>query len=126
MKIHFDDENANVEITFADDFEKEWANKNPEIFGKTISDIKEMHVSNNALAATKSNNEKEIITIKSNNEKEIIAAKSNNEKEIRISDNEKALAISKNIIDTINNGVSVLSNYFTNINFDEVPNIPVN
>ena len=104
MKIHFDDENANVEITFDDDFEKEWVNKNPEIFGKTISDIKEMHVSNNALAATKSNNEKEI----------------------RISDNEKALAISKNIIDTINNGVSVLSNYFTNINFDEVPNIPVN
>ena len=115
MKIHFDDENANVEITFADDFEKEWANKNPEIFGKTISDIKEIYVSNNALAATKSNNDKEIIAIKSNNEKEI-----------RISDNEKALAISKNIIDTINNGVSVLSNYFTNINFDEVPNIPVN
>ena len=104
MKIHFDDENANVEITFADDFEKEWANKNPEIFSKTISDIKEMYLANAALQTTKSNNEKEI----------------------RISDNEKALAISKNIIDTINNGVSVLSNYFTNINFDEVPNIPVN
>ena len=126
MKIHFDDENANVEITFADDFEKEWASKNPEIFGKTISDIKEMHVSNNAFAATKSNNEKEIIATKSNNEKEIIAVKSNNEKEMRISDNEKALAISKNVTDTMNNCVSVLSNYFTNINFDEVPNIPVN
>ena len=95
MKIHFD--NANVEIAFADDFEKEWASKNPEIFGKTISDIKEMHVSNNALAATKSNNEKEI----------------------RISD-------SNNIAGTINNCVSALNNYFTNVNFDEVPNIPVN
>ena len=115
MKIHFDNENVNVEFTFADDFEKEWANKNPEAFAKTISDIKEMYISNNALAATKSNNEKESI-----------AVKSNNEKEMRISDNEKALAISKNIVDTINNGVSVLSNYFTNVNFDEVPNIPVN
>ena len=97
MKIHFDDENANVEIVFSDDFEKEWANKNPEIFGKTISDIKEMYVSNNALAI----------------------AKSNNEKEIRISD-------SNNIAGTINNCVSALNNYFTNINLDEVPNIPVN
>ena len=104
MKIHFDDENANVEITFADDFEKEWANKNPELFEKTISDIKEMYLANAALQTTKSNNEKEM----------------------RISDHEKALAISKNITDTINNGVSVLSNYFTNINFDEVSNIPVN
>ena len=115
MKIHFDNENSNANVEFADDFEKEWANKNPEIFGKTISDIKEMYVSNNALAATKSNNEKEII-----------AVKSNNEKEIRISDNEKVLAISKNIVDTINNSVSVLSNCFTNINLDDVPNIPVN
>ena len=97
MKIHFDDDNANVEIVFSDDFEKEWANKNPEAFTKTISDIKEMYVSNNALAATKSNNEKEI----------------------RISD-------SNNIAGTINNCVSALNNYFTNINFDEVPNIPVN
>ena len=97
MKIHFDNDNANVEIVFSDDFEKEWANKNPEIFGKTICDIKEMYVSNNALAATKSNNEKEI----------------------RISD-------SNNIAGTINNCVSALNNYFTNINFDEVPNIPVN
>ena len=60
MKIHFDDDNANVEIVFSDDFEKEWANKNPEAFTKTISDIKEMYVSNNALAIAKSNNEKEM------------------------------------------------------------------
>ena len=97
MKIHFDNENSNVDFTFADDFEKEWVNKNPEIFAKTISDIKEMYVSNNALAATKSNNEKEI----------------------RISD-------SNNIAGTINNCVSALNNYFTNVNFNEVPNIPVN
>ena len=60
MKIHFDNDNANVEIAFSDDFEKEWANKNPEAFTKTISDIKEMHISNNALAIAKSNNEKEM------------------------------------------------------------------
>ena len=97
MKIHFDNDNATINFTFDDEAEKEWANKNPEAFAKTISDIKEMYVSNNALAATKSNNEKEI----------------------RISD-------SNNIAGTINNCVSALNNYFTNVNFDEIPNIPVN
>ena len=60
MKIHFDDDNVTINFTFSDDFEKEWANKNPEAFTKTISDIKEMYVSNNALAIAKSNNEKEM------------------------------------------------------------------
>ena len=60
MKIHFDNDNTTINFTFDDVFEKEWANKNPEAFTKTISDIKEMHISNNALAIAKSNNEKEM------------------------------------------------------------------
>ena len=59
MKIHFDNDNTTINFTFDDEAEKEWANKNPDAFIKTISDIKEMHVSNNALAIAKSNNEKE-------------------------------------------------------------------
>ena len=44
MKIHFDNENSNANVEFADDFEKEWANKNPELFAKIVSDLKEMYL----------------------------------------------------------------------------------
>ena len=69
MKIHFDNDNATIEFTFDNEIEKELANKNPEVFAKTISDIKEMYLSNTALAIAKLNNEKEMYLSK--NEKVI-------------------------------------------------------
>ena len=102
MKINFsEDGNLVADVKFEEN-EMDWAKNNPNSFDNFVNNLKEMFVTS------------------SNNKKEIHINDKNNEKEMR---NAILPTIAKGI-ETINNIINNLYNYYVNQNSEEVPDLP--